>query len=110
MFDCFGLCLAFYRDVFGFALPIITPDAYLTAGRTDRVTRYGWRRAPDPPVGALVAMARGRVISHLGIFIGPHILHASAAHGTVMQLPQVIRAQSYKHITYYSHDAISDTD
>jgi cell wall-associated NlpC family hydrolase len=103
-------CWAFFRDVqreaFGREVPAIDIDALsLTAClRTFKAhpERGRWLPTDDPQDGDGVLLARGRLPSHVGIWVdGGRVLHSLEGFGVVCQRVADLRAAGWSRIDCY---------
>jgi len=89
-FDCWGLVIWYYRNVFQMELPDRLNVSPFDISACARLFEEGskskdWERIPEPEHGCIVAMSRNRAINHAGIWLdidGGKCLHVFS-HGFV---------------------------
>lgn len=90
--DCWGLVYVAYRDVLGIDLPSWS-DAYVTAADRAEIERLihdgrsDWTEIPLPEArdGDVALLRDGGRDSHVGLIVGPRILHSRERVGTVLE-------------------------
>lgn len=100
-YDCWGLVLAVYRDIFGIDVPV---DYDVSAHATMAVVRAmskemevgNWQLVETPVAPCVVAMATNSnhpdLVNHCAIYLGDNkIMHALKATGVVIQSTEDMR-------------------
>lgn len=96
-FDCYGLVIAIYKEVFGVDLPdwldIRELNLKANADRIEKVICSGtWTEREHPQEGDFVVCYRTRMAHHLGLYFGGGVIHCADGLGTIYEpLPRFAR-------------------
>ena len=111
--DCWGLCLAVWRERYGVELPDLWPAATggLIAHRLLRIRPgVAARRLAGPVEGCAVIMARARIADHIGVWIAPSdgggVLHAVEPVGVVFSRPGALAGAGLRIVDYLTTDGL----
>ena len=88
-YDCYGLCMAIYADVFEIDLPDWQGDVNCIADRTeaidDVVNTGNWMDLEEPFDGCFVICARQKASYHLGLYFAGGVVHAWEGCGVIYE-------------------------
>ena len=97
--DCWGLCVVAYRELFGMELPDVDyASAFDSRGNGEILAREReqFRATATPRIGDIALMLRGRYPIHAGLVgIGGKILHCEEKIGTVHEPIQRLRIEGF---------------
>lgn len=110
-FDCWGLVRFAYREHFGVSLPEYATHretkTKTVASKIQEVEALGeWQSVDEPQAGDLVALSRGKVFHHVGLWVdvdGGRCLHALEGATVVAHSLQQLRRDHFTRIQFFRH-------
>ena len=102
--ECLHRAAEVWRDRLGVEVPLFAAGARAKAARRGAAAydAGGWQRVSEPQELDAVAMARGRHVCHVGVFVAPHhVLHCLEGAGTVLTPVSRLESLGYRVAGYH---------
>lgn len=101
--DCFALVREVSEKVFGVALPSVEDYASDPAEKiSEQKTLTNWVELSHPEPGCVVELGQSPNYSkHVGIYIGPGVLHTCRKYGSIIQDEYQLLATGYTNIRFF---------
>lgn len=101
--DCWGLLALAYREHFGITLP---EPAGLSLYQQHQINAEAWEPVAVPRDGDAVAMGKGRVCSHVGLWVaagGGRVLHCFNNMAVVAEPLRTVRMRGYATLQFHRY-------